>query len=1190
MTRNELPVEAANIRVAVERWATCTPATVNTLRGYLLPGNPTILQEKSSMAASQYQRQNPTKVQGTKDAKTGKKKLVVKLVGPLLDGKVVCCAQDRWILATEVANIVFKILADSVKNAPAKRTVRQKPSPNSISYSASIVEGSDQETPKPLQPISVNRLSVLVEQPRRCRRSSSESASSQKHGQRAQAECACVAFAALRSMHLYDGLGASMPFLQLETGMSTLIGKLIALGFDDLAANELRILKRRLDILIRTSAIREKSGLALSKKNQFDESASLSKEPLEGMLLFSMPIDNGLLLALAVTSQLQALKLIYSFGTSGTVDASLTHLQLSCPYSPANLIDLQLDKTSSDSRVRVSRQLELLSQSLLALCSKLSPAPDERNPGSHESPSPATNFGLKSAVLEINLRRWRLLARKGNFAKEIIDPFAYYLQSFHRKSGLRPLENYTISRTAYQRLSTSAADMAASPQGQLWLPIYHHLADLAQEAGRSEESLQWLQHAMRSFTKKDMGSSKYCSSLCRMLNIRLGQAIDTPDNEELLILLKDARENLNSDLRGEPLDFDDLVNTIFVLRRLAFSFLHKYQNSPSRTEATNNSEIIKFASDLILLGLKFFIRYVSIRSKNEVEGSRYNHPMQVIWNNAALFVETIAAMTRYSVTTRMLDWEELEIGLRDCTWLVTASTDPQYNETLSAPGPDSKGPNPISISNAYWCRYLYLKQKGDSSPEVQKSLHKAIDLLRSRPAAEKLNGLLPIKLEKLGSFYEASRAYAKANDHYAEALRLLVRSETLKSAVIACATLPMTQAVGETSEYSILGRLLDSYIRAASKLDKSLMEGRSCFDDENLRPDERGLLLERQLIALSSIIRKKGPSPNISQMVQEVGFSLLSTYETFEFPIRRLRVLLQLSQLRSSYPMVITVNIQEQISELRSQSADVAMLKSDSGLHRFRVHLLQCCDMYIAFPEIHTNMQVLEGNLALWSTMLQDATWNSVCEQVNDVAQWIFQLQFLADYLEMQGLDFLRIRALYIMANLEEIREPVEPLAVISSLSMLASMYTRLGYSAEAGEVLQKAKKYSNSCSSTETVISWSLANAEYWMNCGNVVKALVIRSLCASGTDHFTVRSNSRTSSRLFDELLKMRARMAQKSKEVSVQCNSSPTLTTSPLCCLSKKMICQKRCFMPDCMSNSATVFGRPWSLSRVRTPRPD
>lgn len=1086
MICNELPAQAANIKQAVESWATCTSATADSLRTFLLPAKSNILQEKVSLSASRRLQEKPSKAQGTREAKKTKGNFGAKVLGSVNE-TVGYRAQDKWILATDVANTVLRALTESMKNVPAKAVERGRFSHESVSRSVSRPKSSDKDTAMPLQPISVNRLSA--EEPRRSRRSSSGSAANHGQGLRAQAECARIAFAALRSLHLHNGLDADMPPLQLESGMSALIGKLIAVGFDDLATKELRILKSRLDRNIGNLAARVPAKMP-AKKFQADDTPTTSKESLDGLLSFNTPRDKGLLLALVITSQLQALKLIHSLGNSDTIDASLKHVQLCCPHSPANLIDLQVDKMSTENKIKSARQLDSLSQLLLALCSGLSTVPEGGSAGSRQCPLPETTFNLKIAVLEIRLRRWILLAHKPDLTEDIIKPFALYLDTLNRQSSLPPQEKYTISRTAYQRLSSTAETLASIPQEQLCLTIYPRLADLAQESSRSDEALQWLQYAMKSFPKGEVGSAKHCAILCRITNVRLGASIDTSDGKDLLVALKDARESLKSNLRGDSADFDDLLTIIFFLRRSAFSVLHRYRNSPSKTEPTSRSDIIDLCSDLILLSLRFLVRYVRSMSRTDKSGSRYHHQMQVIWNDARLFLESIAAITRYSVFTQMHNWATLEIGLQDCAWLATTLNGLQSIETPGSFNQDLKELSVIPISNAYWCRYLYLKQKGDSPQELGASLHRAIELLTSRPAEEKLNGLLPAKLEKSGLLYEASKEYAKATSSYAEALHLLVQGNILKAAVVACARLPVAEVLDRMSEYSILGRLLLSYVRATSKLDNFLTDVGLYFDDESLPSGERGLILEQQLIALSSIIQKQGPSPNICKMLQGTSTSLLTTYRSSEFPVRRLRVVVLLLQLRSSHPMAIDVNMAEHILMYQWNSAGTASLEFDSGLHRFVAHLLQCRDLYVAFLETTVNAQVLEENLALWFTMLQDATWDSVRDQVNDIAHWILQLEFLAEYLEMQGLDLLRVRTLQLIADLQDLREPVEPPAVLLSFSTLASLYARLGYATRAADALQTAMKYGDSEALPETTIRWNLACAELAINCGNNARA----------------------------------------------------------------------------------------------------
>ena len=60
------------------------------------------------------------------------------------------------------------------------------------------------------------------------------------------AECARVAFAYLGTPEAAKVAGKDSPELQLENGMLALVGKLVAHGLDNLAAKEMRTLKRRL--------------------------------------------------------------------------------------------------------------------------------------------------------------------------------------------------------------------------------------------------------------------------------------------------------------------------------------------------------------------------------------------------------------------------------------------------------------------------------------------------------------------------------------------------------------------------------------------------------------------------------------------------------------------------------------------------------------------------------------------------------------------------------------------------------------------------------------------------------------------------------------------------------------------------------------------------------------------------------
>src|SRR6266536_2777025 len=227
-----LQATADSIRAAVSSTSTCTPATATILSDLLLPKpniQTTIAPSNSkkstkSVAPSKQKASNvaPGKPRGRKIVDQEKAQEHVDQLSP----------KERSILATEVINATLKALSEAIK-APVQGPVRrQTASKDLVKASArKTLRRSNSLPQSPLQPRSLNRVSSSPSISNRQIRSSS-SASTTSFGHRSTGECARVAFACLRTLQTSKLGGVDLPHLQLENGMSVLIGKLISLGLD----------------------------------------------------------------------------------------------------------------------------------------------------------------------------------------------------------------------------------------------------------------------------------------------------------------------------------------------------------------------------------------------------------------------------------------------------------------------------------------------------------------------------------------------------------------------------------------------------------------------------------------------------------------------------------------------------------------------------------------------------------------------------------------------------------------------------------------------------------------------------------------------------------------------------------------------------------------------------------------------
>ena len=1106
MTRKELPAQAANIKRAVGSSKTCTPAIVDSLEAFLLPTKSKILRKNAASSESCVPKPIITKARSGRTAAGQVRKTpeFATLEIPQLQTDILR-GQEKWILATEVFNIILKALSEAIKNLPTSQNHKKNPSIKSAS-SPPVSNSAGRASPSPLQPISVNQNSSRDVS---CRQRRSPSAFPQNHmeGVRAQADCARTALAALRSMHSQGNFGADMPYLQLETGMSALIGKLIAIGFNDLATKELRILKRRLEDQPAYLPVMGEAYSARPGKIVEDFSALSTKEPLVNLLHFNTLSTDYPLLGLMITSQLQVIRLIILRGKSDAVEAALKHLQVNAPCSPVNLIERQMVGVSPGLRSKTARQLESLAQLMLVSCQILSDSSREEDTESPPKVHAETVFQIKALVLDIRSRWWKLSDHQIDVLNEVIKPFSSYLSSFHHRANLAPGRKYEIAKITFQRCSINFAleTNIVSEEGSLrdhpLLLVYYSLAELAQENRVHEEALQWLQNAIKFLRQNCASPAQTCALQCKITILRMRMFIDEKNNENLLLSLKETCESLEGDLRGESVDYDNLLIVITTLRKLAFAILHDHQKLLENNAIPDLPDILDECSRVILLGLKFLIRYLgnsSALTKNAKGRSRYDQRKKLVWNNTCSFFESLAAMTRFSVTFSMRNWEKLNSGLQDGVRLAYALSDAKLNKDFISKSDDMKELSLVPLSNAYWCRYLYLKRTSGPSREIRNILSASIDILKHESTVEKLKGLLPTKLEHYGGLHQVSKEYVKAADLYTEALQLLVDGKTLEFAANVCAVKSMSEALGEKGEYNMLGRLLYEYSRVTSRMVDLISDSNQFFDNSSLDPRQRGLLLEQQLSNISSILHDQGPSTRIFQILKSLATSLLEIYNYSQYPIRRLRASLQLLQIHLAHPTAFDADTLTQIRRIETPPATMECSEWDSNLELFKSHLLESRDVYIALLDEVPNLHVLERVLAAWSVLLQN---NCDCRllqgRVNDVASWLLQLGFLAEYFEMKGLDLLRLKVLSLIVMCQEATSNTEPGTMISSLSTLGQQLVRAGYTGQAGYVLHKASKLLIKPGVlADTELSWNLAFVEYAVESGNVLKALVSLSV----------------------------------------------------------------------------------------------
>ena len=1090
MTRQELPPQAASIKHAVCSAATCDASIVELLTKLLAPSvecvpSPSISTKAPKSSRSAAASSRTTGPQATK-AKRGTKVTILEV-----DEKEehLLRPHERYVLATETVNATLKALAEALKSPPAHQST--KPINKSTSASKLASRSTTNRKAKPLQPRCANRMSISSDEIACSRRASSAVSSGPAPGVLAQAECARVAFAALRSMNAQKDLGIEMPYLQLESGMSVLIGKLVALGLDDLAVRELRMLKRRLDYLSQSSKGELKPGQIQVGAGQ--RATAVEKETLADLLHFGAKSDDEKVMRLIVTTQLQILKLLALRRRPSTIEAALKHVQLSARHAPANLI---LDLVASDepsSSTKAAQQLESLAQSLLTFCPSVSSADDEPASNPKRNVSPEVALELQLSAFEIRTKWWQLSTHRYDVGKELFEPFARCLHAFRRRCTLATEDKYRVAESAFNRLKTFLKTKTGSENASPG-SIYILLAELAQESQRLIDAIEWYKKSSADFPSTGGSKAQKCASLCRIASLSLQSMTASTSKQDTLATLKEAAEYLDGDVRGDAADLDDLLVAVAGVRKSTTIFLQESLNSAASSKDPTSTLLMEQCSELLLLCPKFLVRYIG-NAPDSAESEkillRYAKRRKIAGKVFKPTIDSVLVLAQFSLAVTSFRWERISAGLQDCARLALAF-DEYAPETV--PAASNSGPQQSTLralSNAYWRRYLHLKQADGRVSEIQQCLRISADLIKDRGLIEKSSGFLSIKLEKLGTSYEASGNLTKACDAYTEALQEQIDAGILRVAAENADTKSPSEIFEADSEFAIFERILSAYLKTVLGLDENEIGSRILLNNHIMADTERGLLLERHITIFGSLLVTQGLSEQLCEVMRIIPKTILSLYTRDTYPIRRLRVVVQLLRLHFSHPTALDAVLVDKIVHEAVVIPRLNPTDADSGLQKFTAHLTASRTACLAFLTENPTIQSFTPALVSWSQLVQGfRDWDMIRQRIDDISDWLLHLGSIADYLELQGHGNSTICVLHISAAVHELREPVQGAALVSKLSALGLQYIRLGYSAKAGLTLNKAQRLLEAADiAAPVVLQWLMAYTEYLLTIGNLSK-----------------------------------------------------------------------------------------------------
>lgn len=971
--------------------------------------------------------------------------------------------KERALLATEVINQTIKILDVAIKR-PAEVKRQTSASQLKKSHARQTLRRSSSLPHSPHSPRRLERTASSSSiRPSR----SSSVTSPDTVGQRCVAECSRLAFGCLRSMEAAKLPYVDLPPLRLENGMLALVGKLITLGLDDIATREIRILKRRLDTACE------------APPKLHDQKSALVPLSLTDILIFTSPVKSEIL-PLAISTQINSLKLLVSSNKPQTFAAALSNLELDKDGSPVQLL-MQMAKEGPIGLAKAVRQLETISLLVMSLTPSVSSSEDGAVLDSKHYATPEIALQLQSLAYQIRTTWWTLCDHRPEVQKEFMAPFSKCLSAFARRTQCDPKLSYTLAMSAVGAFESYM--ILPSPKGTTAKStIYKALGSLAQVAGIFEDAARWIVLLKDILTESNCSDAQLCATTARLTTLKLHSS---PHDECVESLLMGLLDGIQGPLRGNSQEVDELFLDITTTRKVAISVISKQRkcsnskNSESLADGTR-----QLCESLILTCPRFVLRYLG-KPPGQASDTKTVIAYEQRRKLVGRFIHPTIDSTLYLVKTLRsegtLTWDLLESTLQDCLALLQAVPDDSLATT------DANKPPPsyfVKISHLYYTQYLDFERDLEKTKDSLRlrALRRSIDCVKDRTAPEKATATLLSKLERLsnnlasvGRFDEAQQAAFDLRDE------LLGRGALHKIANMA-ASASLQVAWQQNDDTSNLARIMVSLVKFQLKLNLSSILDIAGQRD-NMPVEEAGVWLEQVLEILAA------QTKDVSAAIAIVSTELLSIYEVKQFPIRRLRVCTQLLS-HGLQQQDLKNDVRNTVSAV---SIKAIMHNSyDKGLCRYSCHLKSLALSAIELCEDHPRPDLLRGHLETWGTMLDDSDPTSVLsETVDDISKLLSHLQLLADFFGLTGSGTMRVAVLRMIALLIELdSKKAGPDDLITAYNDLGLQYLHLGYSGKAGIALDKAHLQSKqNGASIQGQLRYSLAYAEYLLAIGNIEK-----------------------------------------------------------------------------------------------------
>ncbi|KAF9774113.1 hypothetical protein IL306_007946 [Fusarium sp. DS 682] len=1047
-----LQAKADAAKTALASTATCTTATVVTLKELLLPDV-----ETPSTASQTNPRASKVANSKTKRAATVKTQ-TVKSNGEQLSSK------DRAALATYVINNCIKSLNEAAKPTTPVTPCKQQAS-QSDPKKASGPRTLRRSLSAPLSPLQPRTLNRVATSPNIAAKAETQTVT-QSTGCLAAVECARVAFTCLRS--IMGPMQTTQTDFQLENGMSAFIGKLLALGFQDQALKELRILKRRLDAGVNKS----------TKPNSVE--GQTAAQVISELLDYGDKVPQSLL-PIVTGCQVHVLRWIAHSKKPAHIEAMLPLLEESHPSSPINLFE-KLGAQNAKETQKAARQLASLSQTILSLAPSVSSKEDSVATELRLSPSPITAFKLQVLCFKAQLRWWKMAGHRGNVDDDILSPFSRCVRAYTRRQPHANGPTYELIATSFHELMDLLGSQRSQTKTSSDSPLtslFQLLGVAAQTDRQYDAACKWFQKLKDTLEPDQESTIRIFSISARLLAAILKRSKHDSKTKQLV---QEVTESLEGSLSGNITDLNDLLESLSLARRSAVGLLVSNSNGSKEKDDTLES-IMDYLKKFITKFPRFGRRWLGAPPGRDASAKcllQFDQRREVLMQSINQIVDGALVVINGDIQSGCVTWKQMDEVLWDCNQLIDAVLDP----TISRARTEQLNSYFVKISSLYFARYNQIRKDLGKSKQINKEilqcLSRSIEIIQDRPMAQQEKAHMSTKLELFADLCKSVNRSEDAVRTLRSICTNMIEEGALVEVTAALDSQPPSVAWGADEKAEILSRTL----RSIAKLDHSWNHW-AFFLPEG----ERAAVLEH----LMQIVGDTAPRGEPLKLHDPSVQALLRIYTPDRFPIRRLRVLLQLL-----FQVIGEESEMEQIANLAKetiQQLDNKTYGDDGSLLRYIPHLraLQKSMSALAVTDAPLPVSTLRDAVVSWKSLTESCKSRSdLSERIDNPDGLVTHLQSASHFASLRGENGLQLEILELLTPLSKILAEPTYNNVILNHTLLASQHLNIGHFAEAKQTLDATKKLLDEAegASHGLIAGFHLTQAEYYSGIGNIDEA----------------------------------------------------------------------------------------------------